>query len=276
MSPSEHRSHGDRPGRREVAGAGGRRQPAGIERARRTPGAPPRRPVPKVARAPKPEFPAGETPNLPKAVLREIRKVVSNDHVLADELALALSIGSEAIDAGEPDVALRYLAWAKDVAPRSPAIREALGVARYLAEDYPSALTELQAYRRLSGREDQNHLLADCHRALDGDTDKIAELVETMHAAGHVPDERSTEGSIVWASAVADDGDLGAARAILRRRLEQLGSGGEPAEARLRLWYVAGELAERAGDTSEARALFTRVAAAAPDAFDVETRLQRL
>lgn len=273
MAASDRHGRPERPGPRH---GGGRRQPAGIEKARRTPGAPPRRPVPTAPRAAKPELPAGEAADLPDAVLREIRKAVQNDHALADEVALALSLGSEAIDADEPDEALRYLAWAKDVVPRSPAVREALGAARYLTGDYAAALTELQTYRRLSGRADQNHLVADCLRALDRDTYRIAELVEAMQADAQVPDDRRAEGVIVWASALADAGDVAAGRAVVRRHLEAVPSGEGPTEAQLRLWYVAGDLAERAGDDADARRWFTRVADDDPDAFDVADRLRRL
>ncbi len=293
MSPTDDRSGGKRTdGRRprrplggnrtpsessgRDAARGGRRQPAGIENATRTPGAPPRTPLPKVERVPKPELPSDEEPHLPKAVLREIRKAVQNDHELAGEVALALSIASEALDLGEPEVALRYASWAKSVVPRSPAIREALGAALYLNEDYAAALTELQAYRRLSGREDQNHLVADCLRALDRDTTRIADLIEAMRASPEVPEERAVEGTIVWASSAADGGDLGAARAILRRHLDELGRVAEPEEHHLRLWYVAGDLAARAGDDRDARRWFEAIAAEDPDAFDVSERLERL
>lgn len=275
MSPADDRSRSRR-SRGAESPRGGKRQPAGIERAKRTPGAPPRRPVPKVEKVPKPELPADETPHLPNAVLREIRKAVQNDHELAAEVSLALSIASEALDLGEAEVALRYARWAKSVVPRSPAIREALGVALYLSEEYPAALAELQAYRRLSGREDQNHLVADCVRATEPDTARIADLVESMRTAEDVPVDRAIEGTIVWASAVADTGDVGAARAIVRRHLEALGRATVPEDAHLRLWYVAGDLAERAGDEREARDWFARVAGEDDEFFDVSDRLARL
>ncbi|MBW3620640.1 MAG: hypothetical protein KY461_10380 [Actinobacteria bacterium] len=272
------RDGGGRSGRGgEVAkpARGGRRQPAGIDKAVRTPGAPPRVPLPKVEQAPKPDLPSGR-PDLPGAVMREIRKGVQNDHLLAEEVAHALSLGAAAIDDADPETALRYLAWAKDTVPRSPAIREALGVARYLAEDYTAALTELQAYRRLSGKPDQNHVIADCIRALGGETHRIADLVEAMQDHEDVPLDRQLEGTIVWSSAVADGGDLGAARSILRQRVAALGRVDEPEEAHLRLWFVAGDLAVRAGDPRDAREWFVRVAEEDPDAFDVGDRLAEL
>jgi tetratricopeptide (TPR) repeat protein len=229
-----------------------------------------------VERAPKPEdLPTDRKPELPGAVLREIRKAVQNDHLLAEQIGHALAFGAAAIDEDDPETALRYLTWAKETVPRSPALREALGIARYLHGDYASALTELQAYRRLSGRPDQNHIVADCLRALDRETDRIADLAEEMQDHPDVPLERAVEGTIVWASAVADTGDVGAARAIIRRGLERLPAG-EPEDAHLRLWFVAGDLADRAGDLDDARRWFSRVAEEAPDAFDVEARLAEL
>lgn len=272
------RDGGGRSGRGgEVAkpARGGRRQPAGIENAVRTPGAPPRVPLPKVEPAPKPELPTGR-PDLPGAVMREIRKGVQNDHLLAEEVAHALSLGAAAIDEDDATTALSYLAWAKDTVPRSPAIREALGVARYLNGEYAAALTELQAYRRLSGKPDQNHVVADCLRALDRETHRIADLVEEMQEHDDVPLDRQLEGIIVWSSAVADAGDLGAARSIIRQRADALGRVDEPDEAHLRLWFVAGDLAVRAGDTADARDWFLRVAEEDPDVLGVGDRLAQL
>src|SRR5439155_466722 len=71
---------------------------------------------------------------------------------------------------------------AKELAPRSGAVREVLGMALYRAGRFQEALRELQAYRRLTGRLDQNHLIADSHRAL-GAPDKALEAARAaLHA----------------------------------------------------------------------------------------------
>jgi hypothetical protein len=79
-------------------------------------------------------------------------------------------------------VALEALAWAKHQAPRVAPVREAYGVACYLDGDWAKALTELQAYRRMTGRNDQNHLIADSLRGLGRDPSKVAEPVEELLA----------------------------------------------------------------------------------------------
>ncbi len=220
---------------------------------------------------PKPEMPRDEEPQLPRGVEREIRKHARRD---PDDVALALSLGSDAIDQEIPEAGLPYLEWAKHVCPRSTAIRETLGVAYYLTEDYASALTELQAYRRLSGRQDQNHVIADCHRALGRDARRIAELVEAM--ADDAPSDRYVEGLIVWAATLADAGDVAAGQAVLRPRLAVVGEPSSPEDADVRLWYAAGDLAERAGDRQRAIEWFERVLSADADSYDAGARIASL
>lgn len=257
--------------RRRMPGAA--RQPVGIEGARRTEGAPPRRR--QVASAPtRPDLPDDVEIDLPRAVTRELRRS-ARDSQAADEAARCLTIASSLLEEREGSAALAYLAWAKHLAPRAPSIREALGVAAYLAEDYATALTELQAYRRFTNRADQNHLVADSLRALDRNTDDIPGLIEQMRAE-EIDEERIVEGTIVWASLLADRGDVGAGRAVLRDALRAHEPGASPDEHHLRLWYVAGDLATRAGDNADARRWFERIDAAANEFFDVEERLAAL
>lgn len=251
------------------------RGPVGIENATRTPGAPPRRSPDAAEAAPdRPELDGDHEVTLPRAVVRELRRSVRKASD-ADEAALALSIGSVLLEERQGEDALPYLRWAKHLAPRSAAVREALGVALYLSEEYAAALSELQAYRRFTSKADQNHLVADCQRALGRGTDRIPELIEAMQH-DDVPLDRRLEGLIVWASTLADDGDVGAGRAVLRRAIDEHDGGQEPDVAHLRLWYVAGDLAQRAGDREDARRHFERIDGVADGFFDVEERLERL
>jgi len=251
---------------------GAAKEPIGRDRASRRAGAPPR-PTRSQDRPPRPNLPTDEQPQLPRGVIKEIERTLGRG-ARADDVALALSIGSAAIDEGRPDVAVEVLAWAKSEAARLATIREAYGVALYHAGRFADAASELQAYRRFSGRQDQNHVLADCLRALGRDLDRIAETAGALVADEQAPVERRAEAAIVWAAAVADDGDLGAARAVLRRFLDgyELGE----AEHDLRLLYLQGDLAERAGEPDEARRAFERIVAVDPDLLDVEERLEAL
>ena len=260
---------------REVEGpgpVGAAREPIGLDKAARKAGAPPRASR-SAARPPRPPLPTNEEPQLPRSVIKEIERTLGRGP-RADDVALALSIGSAAIDEGRPDVAVEVLAWAKAEAARLATIREAYGVALYQMGRFADAASELQAYRRFSGRQDQNHVLADCLRALGRDLDRITETAGALVADDTAPVERRAEAAIVWAAAVADSGDLGAARAVLRRFLDGYDLGEQ--EHDLRLLYLEGDLADRAGDTDEARRAFERIRAVDPDLLDVEERLDRM
>src|SRR5690606_20356755 len=166
---------------------------------------------------------------------------------------------------GELERALQLLRWAKAAGGRSPVIREALGIALYLQGDFAAAASELQAYQRLSGRNDQNHVLADCARAA-GRSDRVQAYVESMNPR-EVGEERWVEGLIVLAGDRADKGDYAAAMATLER------ADLEPARIRPwhpRLWYAAADLAERSGDRERARELFEAILAVDPEFLDAE------
>jgi hypothetical protein len=251
---------------------GAAKEPIGRDRARTRGGAPPRRAAGPSA-PPRPDLPTDEKPQLPKGVQREIERVLGKGR-RSDDVALALSIGAAAIDEERPDVALEVLAWAKHEASRVPAVREAYGVALYLGEDYAAALTELQAYRRLTGRTDQNHLVADCFRALGRGLDKVADAAEALLDDEQAPEDRRAEAVLVWAGALADDGDVAAARAVVRRFLERRRPG--DAEHDLRVRYLAADLAERDRDRAEVRRQLESIAAVDPGFLDVRDRLDGL
>ena len=90
-------------------------------------------------RAPRPNLPEGVRPTLPGEVRREVKQHVRGKE-LADEVGLCIMLAGDAIDADDPDGALPYVAWAKEVAPRAPVIREVLAVAHYLRGDFKAAL----------------------------------------------------------------------------------------------------------------------------------------
>lgn len=187
------------------------------------------------------------------------------------EVREAFLAGAEALEEGDLSRAVELLEWARDSAPGSAAVREALGIARYHREEFAEAARELQEYRRLSGSEDQNHLLADCARAL-GDHQRVGEYVEAMMAAGE-NEERVAEGMIVLAGDHADRGDLRGALATVQR------ADLAPAEVEphhVRLWYVAADLAERLGDVDAARGYLEAVTAVTEGYLDARERLAAL
>lgn len=266
--PSSGRDGGSR-----IEGPGGAREPIGRERAVQRGDAPPRRSRQASTAPPKPALPSDEQPVLPRGVRKEIDRTLGPGPK-ANDVALALSIGSAAIEDDRPDVALEVLAWAKHEAPRLAPVREAYGVALYLAERFSAALTELQAYRRLTGRLDQNHLVADCLRAVGRDLDQVAQAAEPLLADDEAPEDRRAEAAIVWAAALADGGDIGAGRAVLRRFLERRRP--QDAEHDLRVRWLMADLAERDGDRTEAARQLASIVAADPGFLDAAERLDAL
>jgi len=210
---------------------------------------------------------------LPRAVRKEIDRVLGPGP-RARDVALCLSIASQALEEDRPDVALEVLAWARHQAPRLAVLREVYGIALYQAERWAEALSELQAYRRLTDRVDQNHVIADSLRALGRGVEQVADAAEPLVSDAQAPEDRRAEGAIVWASALADAGDLGAGRAVLRRFLERPRS--SDAEHDLRVRYVAADLAERARDQEDLRRQLELIASVADDFLDVSHRLENL
>jgi tetratricopeptide (TPR) repeat protein len=144
-------------------------------------------------------------------------------------------------------------------------------MALYRAERFRDALRELQAYRRMTGRADQNHLIADSHRALGAPARAVEEARAAVKA--RVPDDVRAEAIIVGAAALADMGRFDDAIGLLR---------GHPLRERvgrphdLRVWYATGDILERAGRRNEAAAEFRRVVRHDGGAFDAAERLARL
>lgn len=250
---------GGPPQRRARAGAEGPSSGGGGKR--RAGGGTPRR-----GGARKPTVPE-DVPRVPGPVWRDIDAATA--HGLAPEVARAVS-GAAELAESDPERATALLSWAKEVAPRSAAVREALGVDAYRRGDFHTAASELGAYRRMSGRQDQNHLLADSLRAI-GRGDRVRELVEAM--GDDVDEERRLEAQLVHAGMLADAGDALRAREVLER------AGGEPRAAgpqHLRLWYLAAELSLELGDRAHAVELLRAVVTLDPDFLDAAERLVEL
>jgi tetratricopeptide (TPR) repeat protein len=167
--------------------------------------------------------------------------------------------------------AVRAATEAKDASPRSAAVRELLGIALYRAGRFRDALRELQSYRRMTGRYDQNHLIADSHRALGQRLRAVDEARAALRA--RVPEEVRAEATIVGAEALADMGRFDEAVGFVRSY---------PVRERVarphdvRVWYAAGDILERAGRPADAAAEFRRVVRNDAGAFDAAERLVRL
>ncbi len=214
--------------------------------------------------------PQRRTTALPSEIVRELRGTARPGK--AEAAISRLDRAVELLARGDARAAAAEALKAKALAPRSPAVREVLGMALYHLERYREALSELQAYRRMSGRADQNHLIADCLRAV-GRPERAVELAEEALAARGVPLASKAEAVIVAASALADLGRIEQALGLLRRvRTREDVASPEV----LRVWYVTGSILERAGRLREAEREFRKILRHDPAAYDVAERVAQL
>jgi pentatricopeptide repeat protein len=211
---------------------------------------------------------SGDRPRLPSDVYRDLKAATGGD---VDGVAADYAAAGVALEEGDTTRAIELLRGCRQRASRSAAVREALGIALYLAGHFREAGRELSAYRRISGRLDQNHLLADCARA-NGQVDKAESLVAEMMRAD-VPADRIAEGVLVIAGARADRGDLRAALAALHR-IDLAPRDVQPYH--LRLWYLAGSLHEQLGEREQAESMFSAIATIDPEFLDAAERAAAL
>lgn len=210
------------------------------------------------------------TGSLPKDVLAEVRQTAPPAR--ADQAIARLERAIERLERGDPGGAANEAAKAKALAARSGAIREVLGLALYGQGRWKEALAEMQAYRRITGRRDQNHIIADCFRAL-GQPARAVPLAEETLAAPRVPLAAKAEAVIVAASALADMRRFDQALGLLRR-VKTRDDVVSPEV--LRVWYVTADILERAGRRDDARREFRKILRHDAALFDVAERVAAL
>lgn len=152
--------------------------------------------------------------------------------------------------------------------PDLPEARELLGLALYRLGKWKDAARELDAFVQLSGGSTEQHpVLADCRRALQQyrEVDRLWEELREASPSGPL----MTEGRIVAAGSLADQGDLAGALRVLAKgfRFPK-----KPLEHHLRRAYALADLYERSGDMPQARTLFGRIARADPGFLDAGDR----
>lgn len=218
-------------------------------------------------------IPDGPAPRAEKALLsrdweRELRETARHGELPKAKALIAKAL--ENFIADNYVLAAEIADEAKAIAPRSPRIRELLGLALYRTDRWHDASRELLTYRRLTGRKDQNHVIADCYRAL-GRFDRAVEICREV-TPKDVDPEVWTEVVIVAASSLADSGEIDRALAQMARadlapkQIER---------HTLRAWYVRAELLEKKGDHAQARRGLERIYDEDPDFYDVATKLGR-
>ncbi|MET4100588.1 tetratricopeptide (TPR) repeat protein [Agrococcus sp. UYP10] len=187
-------------------------------------------------------------------------KTLTKDN--AEFVAKHMAMASRFID-DDPQLAHQHALAAARRAGRIGVVRETLAITAYQLGDFALALRELRTYRRITGRDDQLPLMADCERGM-GRPEKALELARSVEAESLDTNVR-VELAIVKSGARLDLGQGEAALEELRipelRKdkafeyspalfasyggvLEELGRDDEAAE-----WF---ELADRAIDALEA------------------------
>ena len=216
------------------------------------------------------------------AVEREVRRdelIGSTD----DELKAALGAtkgaraeqrmreAGDAFRRGRFEEARRILRPLAESAPRVAALRELYGLTLYRLGRWKQAVDQLEAFRTLTGSTDQHPVLADCYRALRryADVEGLWDELRTASPGG----ELVAEGRIVAAGALADQGRLDEALALLEPAVKPVR---KAKPHHLRVAYALADLYERAGDLPRARELFQRVATSDPEFVDVQDRLAAL
>jgi hypothetical protein len=174
--------------------------------------------------------------------------------------------------ATDTEQAYRYAQAAKKLAARVGVVREVSGVAAYKSGRWAEALTELQAGRRMTGRNDYLPLMADSERGL-GRLDRALDLVHSAEAK-RLPRASQIELRIVESGIRRDQGLADAA--VLALEVPELTDGKQrPWSARL--FYAYGEALIAAGRPDAAREAFSRAVVADEDEqTDALARLDEL
>jgi len=188
-----------------------------------------------------------------------------------DRLAERLAQASEALDRERYQEARRIAGAIMKEAPNVAAAHEVHGLASYRLGMFKPAVRSLEAAFDLHPDPFIMPVIADCYRALGrwSSVDRVWREIREMSPSQEV----LAEGRIVAAGALADQGDLRGALAVM-----------EPATKRaktvrdhhLRQYYVLGDLYDRVGDPIAARRWFGTVAELDPEFADVEQRLRTL
>jgi tetratricopeptide (TPR) repeat protein len=188
---------------------------------------------------------------LDKETRTELRSLAKDT---ADLVARHLVMAGRLVDE-DPAAALTHARAARAMAGRVGAVREAAGLTAYLAGDWADALSELRTARRITGRAEHLHVMADCERALGRPEKALAygddPTVPSLDQATRV------ELVIVLAGARRDLGQTEAAVLLLQDPARRT-TAKRPWAARL--WYAYADMLLSAGREDEARDWFSRSA----------------
>jgi tetratricopeptide (TPR) repeat protein len=255
----------DKPAR--TSGNGAQKSWSGPGRAR--PRQPQHAPDAEARRRDEPALPADiDATRLSPEIRRELTTL---DRVNADMVAKHLVAAGELLD-DDPEAALAHARAARARSGRIAAVREAVGIAAYHCGDWPQALAELRAARRMGSKSTLLPLIADCERGV-GRPERAIELARSAEAAQLSGDD-ADEMRIVAAGARSDLGQLDQALATLSTPpIDTARTGQTPA----RLCYAYADTLLALGRDDEAVQWFLRAAAADVDGVtDAEDRVAEL
>jgi hypothetical protein len=149
---------------------------------------------------------------LPKRIREELERT-AKPSALA-EAADALVKAIEEREAGRIPSALRYAAKAKEAAPRSPSVREVLGLLHFAKGSWHSACQELLAYRRLRGDRRRDPVIAACYRE-SGEPVRALNILADLQPAA-VPADTFISAQVERARAYAATGKRDVALEVLK------------------------------------------------------------
>jgi tetratricopeptide (TPR) repeat protein len=182
-----------------------------------------------------------------------------------------LAQASEALDRERFQEARRIASAIAKEAPSVSAAHELVGLANYRLGLYKQAVAALETAQDLHPEPALLPVIADCQRA-QGRWAAVDRVWSEIKAASP-SHEVMAEGRMVAAGALADQGDLRGALALM-----------EPATKRpkavrdfhLRQWYVLADLYDRTGDPISARRWFSTILEFDDEFADVHDRLRSL
>lgn len=224
---------------------------------------------PAEQRSVEPEIPDDVTwHDLDREARAELRSLPKE---MAERVGGHLAMAGILIDT-DPEAARAHAAVARRLASRVAVVREASALTAYACGDFETALTELRAYRRLSGDQSHLPLMADCERGL-GRPERSLDLASSPEAKALTP-EVARELRIVVAGTRSDLGQHDAALQHLEADPGLRTGVGDLSVLRLR--YAYADALELAGRDVEAAQWFSMVAAADTDEVtDASERVAR-
>ena len=186
-------------------------------------------------------------------------------------LSERLAQASEALDRERFQESRRIATAIAKEAPTIAAAHEIVGLSNYRLGHYKKAAAALQMAQDLHADPSLLPVIADCQRA-EGRWTAVEQTWNEIKESSP-SQEIMAEGRVVAAGALADQGDLRGALAVMEPAIKRPKA---VREFHLRQWYVLGDLHDRVGDPIAARRWFATIAEHDEDYADVASRLRTL